>query len=555
MSFRDLCSKLSHCLMRQHEGEPALRSREPASHLAVLLVLILGLNLVAACGTGPTPAAVAVVESPTSPAPRPSATPAALPTVPAAPRATASQPPTVEPTLTPSSTPTHTATATSTPTLTPTLTATLTPSPSPTGTPTPALVVTITVTGTAQGPGAIITVTQTSAPSPTPTLTPTPMYTPTPIPTVAVSDDVVHILLIGLDSKRNLWAQNTDVLIVAAINKDTKQVSLLSIPRDLWVYIPTYGWGRINMAHRKGFSNEYPGQGPGLLKDTIEMNLGVPVDHWVRVDFQGFKRVVDELGGVEMTVACPVNLRYRPPGSGDTDQEEQILQPGVYPMDGETALKYVRTRRGGSDFDRARRQHQFLKALWDQATSPDLLLKIPGLWSALSDSFETDLQVGDVLALAPMALELRPDRIRSRYIGPNHTIDWTTHLGWRVLLPRLDRIRDLVASLYAPPSQTGNEITNEGARVQVRNGTYRQQLGLIAADQLQWQGIKVLDTAPAETPDYAQTQIVVYNDKPKTVELLSEQLDVEQENILYQPDPNQPADILVILGDDYDPCR
>jgi anionic cell wall polymer biosynthesis LytR-Cps2A-Psr (LCP) family protein len=292
-----------------------------------------------------------------------------------------------------------------------------------------------------------------------------------------------------------------------------------------------------------------------LLKDTIEMNLGVPVDHWVRVDFQGFKRVVDELGGVEMTVACPVNLRYRPPGSGDTDQEEQILQPGVYPMDGETALKYVRTRRGGSDFDRARRQHQFLKALWDQATGPDLLLKIPGLWSALSDSFETDLKVGDVVALAPMALELRPDRIRSRYIGPNQTIDWTTHLGWQVLLPRLDRIRNLVASLYAPPSQTGNEITNEGARVQVRNGTYRQQLGLIAADQLQWEGIKVLDTAPAETPGYAQTQIIVYNDKPKTVELLSEQLDIKQENILYQPDPNQPADILVILGDDYDPCR
>jgi hypothetical protein len=80
-------------------------------------------------------------------------------------------------------------------------------------------------------------------------------------------------------------------------------------------------------------------------------------------------------------------------------------------------------------------------------------------------------------------------------------------------------------------------------------------LGLVATDQLQWEGVKVLDTAPAETPDYAQTQIIVYNDKPKTVELLAEQLDVKQENILYQPDPNQPADILVILGDDYDPCR
>jgi LCP family protein required for cell wall assembly len=401
----------------------------------------------------------------------------------------------------------------------------------------------------------MMTVTQTISPTLTPTLTPTPMHTPTSIPTVAVSDDVVHILLIGLDSKRNLWAQNTDVLIVAVVNKSTRQVSLLSIPRDLWVYIPTYGWGRINMAHRKGFSNGYPGEGPGLLKDTLAINLGVPVDHWVRVDFEGFKRVVDELGGVEMTVACPVNLRYRPPSGGDATQEEQILQPGVYPMDGETALKYVRTRRGGSDFDRARRQHQFLKALWDQVKSPDLLPKIPGLWSALSDSFETDLGVGDVLSLAPMALELGLDRIRSRYIGPNQTKDWTTHLGWRVLLPRQERIQNVVNSLYAPPSQTGDELANEGARVQVRNGTSQQQLGLVAADQLRWEGIKVLDSAPADTPDYAQTQIVVYNDKPQTVALLSELLEVQQANIIYQPDPSQPADIVVIVGEDYDPCR
>jgi LCP family protein required for cell wall assembly len=123
------------------------------------------------------------------------------------------------------------------------------------------------------------------------------MFTPTPLPTATYSGDVVHILLLGLDSSRNLGSQNTDVIMVAVVNKDTKQVSLLSVPRDLWVYIPNYGWSRLNVAHKVGHRTGYPGGGPGLVADTVRMNLGLPIDHWVRVDFEGFARVVDALGG------------------------------------------------------------------------------------------------------------------------------------------------------------------------------------------------------------------------------------------------------------------
>jgi LCP family protein required for cell wall assembly len=343
------------------------------------------------------------------------------------------------------------------------------------------------------------------------------------------------------------------VIIVAAINKDTKQVSLLSVPRDLWVYIPTYGWSRINVAHKVGHRTGYPGGGPGLLMDTIRMNLGLPIDHWVRVDLQGFARAVDQLGGVDMTVACPVNLRYQPPTS--EEEEEMFLEPGVYHMDGTTALRYVRTRRGGNDFDRARRQHQFLKAVWNQARNTDILPKIPGLWSALKDAFQTDLNLGDILSLVPVALDLEPQRIRSRYINQNQTTDWLNADGWQVLLPQYDRIQAIVASLYAPPSANEDGVTNEGARIQVRNGTYRPQLALIAADQFRWEGLNVVDTGPAETSDYKKTQIIVYNEKPKALGLLTDLLGIKAENVINQPDPNQPADIQVILGEDYDPCR
>jgi LCP family protein required for cell wall assembly len=364
---------------------------------------------------------------------------------------------------------------------------------------------------------------------------------------------VLNILLIGLDSKWNLRAQNTDVIIVLSVDKKTKQVSLLSIPRDLWVYIPTVGWSRINVAHRKGYVNGYPGEGPGLLSRVIEIHFGIPIQHWVRVDFEGFRRVVDELGGVEMTVACPVNLQYQPPDS--EEEEEQILEPGVYHMDGATALRYVRTRRGGSDFDRSRRQHQFLKVMWDQLKSPDVIPKIPGLWSALRDSFQTDLGLGDVVSLAPLALDLKRQRIRSRYIGPDQTIDWTTHQGWRVLLPEYDKIQQVVTSLYAPPPAGEDAAEKEDARIQVRNGTYRHQLAKIGADHLRWHGLNIVDTGLADHPNYQQTQIIVFNDKPKALEILLRVLGVKPEDVIRQPDPSQPADIKVILGNDYDPCR
>jgi LCP family protein required for cell wall assembly len=374
---------------------------------------------------------------------------------------------------------------------------------------------------------------------------------------VSFSDNIMHLLLVGLDFTQNLGSQNTDVIIVVVINKDTKQVSLLSIPRDLWVYIPTVGWSRINVAHKIGHRTGYPGGGPGLLAETIRVNFGLPVDHWGRLDFRGFTRVVDELGGVEMTVACPVNLLYKPPTS--EEEQEMILEPGVYQMDGQTALRYVRTRRGTSDFDRAHRQQEFLKAMWNQTKEQfkglDWVPKIRGLWTALRDSFETDLNLLDFLSLVPTALEMKPQRIRSRYIGSGQTTGWVTADGWQVLLPDYAKIQQVVAGLYAPPAATGEQVAREEARVQVRNGTYRQQLALIAADQLRWYGLTIIDAAPADRPDYAQTQIIVYNDKPQAVELLRRELSVSAQNVIYRPDSNQPADILVILGNDYDPCR
>jgi len=378
------------------------------------------------------------------------------------------------------------------------------------------------------------------------------MNAPTPVSPVIPPEDTVTILLIGGDNDYVL-DMNTDTMIVVVVNKKTKQVSLLSIPRDLWVHIPGYDWSRINTAHRIGARYKYPGGGPGLLMRTIKERLGIPIDHWVRLSFQGFVRAVDEVGGVDVTLACPVNLRFRPPQS--VDEEEMILEPGVHHLDGDAALLFVRTRRDGSDLERTRRQQEFLRAVWDRARRPDIITKIPGLWAALQGSFDTDLNLGNVLALAPAVLDLEPQRVRSCYIGRDQVRHWTTPAGWWVLVPISEKVQEVVASLYAPPAPDEDWLAQEAARIQVRNGTYRSELALIVADRLRWQGLQVVGTGSADRPDYPKTQIIVSGDKPRTLEFLTLLLGVEAENVIQRPDPGQPADIQVILGADYDPCR
>jgi LCP family protein required for cell wall assembly len=389
----------------------------------------------------------------------------------------------------------------------------------------------------------------TEAVTDTPTPYPTPVLNTTPIATVAVSEDIVHILLIGGEGER-IQDINTDTLIVAVVDKKARQVSLLSIPRDLWVHIPGHGWSRINRAYRLGNLDAFPDGGPALLIQTVQENLGIPIDHWIQIQMNGFEGVVDALGGVDVVVPCRLRLHYE---YSDTGEVVTIyLEPGVHHLNGEEALWFVRTREDYGTHGRERRNQQFLKAVWNQTRSTDLVHKVSALWSALRDSFETDLSLGQVLALVPTALELDEERVRSFYLGREETDPWTTPEGWSVLALDRDKVQELVASLYLPPPE--DPLASEAARIQVQNGTQSAQLELIVADQLQWAGLDVVETGPADHPRSAETEIMVFSDKPYSLALLSRLLEVQAEHIVQRNDPDSSVDIQVILGEDYDPC-
>ena len=193
----------------------------------------------------------------------------------------------------------------------------VTAAPNASPTPTPFQPIPATPTATLVSGSAIDTALPTvTLPAPTQTEIPTIdpnllVNTAVPFSTIDPSgsqvlnngQETVNFLLIGSD-KRPGGSFRTDTLLIAVLRPNDGQVSLISIPRDLWVSIPGWENQRINTAYQHGISVGYPGGGPGLLKDTILYNLGVRIDHTALVEFDGFRQIVDTLGGVDVPVSC-----------------------------------------------------------------------------------------------------------------------------------------------------------------------------------------------------------------------------------------------------------
>ncbi len=302
---------------------------------------------------------------------------------------------------------------------------------------------------------------------------------PTMVPTAWAPEEAINILLLGSD-QFNTGGWRTDVMIVVSINPEGPSAAMLSIPRDLYVWIPDWRMGKINTADSHGEAVGYPGGGPGLLKQTLLYNLGIPIHYYARVDFEGFKRIVDTMGGLAVPVSCEMTeWRIKSPEL-DPEEEENwelyTLDQRVHQMDGDLALWYARSRLRSSDFDRSRRQQQILRAMISKALSANIIPQIPQLWDDFSNTVETDMGLGEILQLAAVAPKLDFNRIKSQFISGDAVLSWTTpetH-AW-VLLPQFEKIAELIADVFEPPAL--NRAFQDPAVVEVWNGTLRAGLG------------------------------------------------------------------------------
>lgn len=374
--------------------------------------------------------------------------------------------------------------------------------------------------------------------------TPTPVTPiPTPVPQLTAAERTINILLLGSDRRGSEHNGRADAIILAILFPDIPAVNLLSIPRDLFVYVPGRGMSRINTAEAYG--------GVDLLKATLRYNLGLRVDYYVWVDFEGFKRIVDTLGGIDVPVDCRLE-DWRPDPQNPGAYVPYTLQPGVRHMDGDLALWYVRSRMTTSGFDRDRRQHKVLRAAWHKALQIEAIPKIPELWGALRDSVQTDLTLLDVVRLGAIGLRLDTGRIKSRAITSAQVTSWRTPDNQQVLLPDWERIAPLLRDALTPGER--GPATAQRIAVELWNGTEVADWTVVAADRMADEGFIAIP-AEADRHDYAQTLIIDFGTGSSgALARLRALFHVPPERVIRQPAPGSPIPYRVIIGRDVNVC-
>lgn len=394
----------------------------------------------------------------------------------------------------------------------------------------------------------------------------------TPTPDLASPDLVwkgkerVNVLVLGIDRRAGQEGYfRTDTMLVLTVDPVTKTAGVLSIPRDLWVPIPGYGVARINAAHVYGDRDGYPGAGPALAAKTVENNLGIPIHYYVRIDFDVFVEVIDRIGGIEIYVEREIRDPTYPSNdpADPYGYDPLYIEAGQHHFDGELALKYARTRHSpGGDFDRARRQQQVIKTVFEKVTRlrmlPTLIAQAPQMWRTVQDSLETDLQLEEAIALARLVNEVNSNDIHFGVIDERYTIPYVTESGAEVLILLRDRTRELRDELFTAEqpsaeedSDSDSQLTAEGATIEVLNGTLTAGLAAEVTDRLREQNLNVVRSGNAERKDIEESLIIANTEKTYTAEFIARFLGLPASAVVQGAAPAAEYDVCVILGADY----
>ncbi len=274
---------------------------------------------------------------------------------------------------------------------------------------------------------------------------------PEPIPTaVPEPGGAMNILLVGTDARPGEDVSRTDTIVLAHVDKRANRVSMLSFPRDLWVTIPGYGKNKINAAYLIGERKIGPGYGPALLKETVGELVGLPIDHFVLINFDGFKTLIEKIGGIYVDVPKALDDAAYP-----TDDYRTIkihFDAGRQLLDGDRALIYARTRHADSDFGRNQRQQQVLMAIFDRVREQGLLSQLTNIdqyTESMSDYIRTDLSRSDMLSLASMGAKLSAESIQRYAIDPSMVVE-RRQPAYMLVLSDKKSLKRLISQMLDP---------------------------------------------------------------------------------------------------------
>lgn len=368
-------------------------------------------------------------------------------------------------------------------------------------------------------------------------------------------DSRINILLIGIGGANHPGGQLADTTMVMSIDPKEKAIAMLSIPRDLYVPIPGYGNGKINSAHSIGVQyQDKTGGGPELLKKTVSDILDLPIHYYIRIDFVGFIKLIDKLGGITVDVDKAISDPFYPDENME-GYEPFYIKSGRQILDGITTLKYARSRETTSDFDRARRQQQILLAIKDKTLNLGFLAnpkKISDILKILGDHLRTDMQYQEMEKIFNILKDFDTSKTINRVLD-NSTDGLLTNandLGGYYLIPKtgindFTEIQELVHEIFSDPY-----LREESAKIEILNASKNQGVALDASKMLKSYGYNIVKIADNDKI-LDKTIIYDYSEGKKafTLRFLANRLNAE---ITKQPQKSgSDLDITILLGNNY----
>jgi len=373
------------------------------------------------------------------------------------------------------------------------------------------------------------------------------------------------LLLLGVGGDGHNGPQLTDTILLASVDLKEKRIAMVSIPRDMAYPLGGGQFEKINSVN--AYAEEaHPGEGAVRTAEAFSKLLETPIDHVIRVDFRGFAKFIDAIGGVEIDVP----QGFTDPQFPTTDDKWMTVsfKKGVQRMDGATALTYVRSRHGnngeGSDFARSRRQQLVLLAVRKKLLSIGTLgnpTKIAEIYAVLSKHIQTDLSPWDILTLAPRAADLSMEKVTTHVLtdAPDGELVSATVNGAYMLFPRKQdwsEIRTIAQNPFAMRQATTTAVVApvEIAQIEIKNGTARTGFAAQIAASLEKQGFEVGAFGNAVQRGYERT--VIYDltggKKPTSLARLRKLLDASvsfSHTLVTEKVLSNNTDFLVILGE------
>lgn len=377
----------------------------------------------------------------------------------------------------------------------------------------------------------------------------------------------ITVLLIGLDYRD--WvagegAPRSDSMILLTIDPLTKTAGMLSIPRDMWVNIPGFGYSRINTAYSSGEGSKLPGGGPELARKTVEQFIGVPVQYYAQIDFYTFVEFINLIGGIE--IHNSENLRLDPVGGGQ--DKIKLTCCGMRHLNGEEALAYARFRKDKEgDIARAERQQKVILGIRNQVLKPENLPVLLGQAQQFYDEFsagiKTNMPFETALQLGVLAKDIPVESIKKGVIDYTMVTLDNVILGGQdasIMKPMPDRIRVLRDEIFtsggalSPLAAAGDPtalMQADAARVRILNGSFSPGLDTATGNYLLTQGVQVAEVGTADRA-YDRTTVILYSPKLYTLKFFQAVFGIDASaQIVISPDPTSSVDVEIRLGNDW----